>query len=100
MVLSPLQPLSPLAGPSTAYPAAPAPCNREVFGRLFGQAVGTANDLQSQANQSVLDLATGRTNNIHDVTVAVAKADLMFRMVLEVRNRLTEAYQEIARMQI
>jgi flagellar hook-basal body complex protein FliE len=59
-----------------------------------------ANTQQVQADQAVRDLASGRADNIHNVMLAVAKADLSFHMILEIRNRLTEAYQEIMRMQV
>ena len=42
----------------------------------------------------------GQTDNLHSVMLAVAKADLSFRTILEVRNRLTDAFQEIMRMQV
>ena len=47
-----------------------------------------------------MDLATGKTENIHEVMLAVTKADLTFRTFLQIRNRVTEAYQEITRMAV
>jgi flagellar hook-basal body complex protein FliE len=70
------------------------------FGQVIDQLLGDANGQQVQADQAVRELALGQSDNVHDVLLAVAKADLSFRMILEVRNRLTEAYQEIMRMQI
>ena len=55
---------------------------------------------QATADHAILDLATGKTENIHEVMLAVTKADLTFRTVLQIRNRLTEAYQEIMRMAV
>lgn len=52
------------------------------------------------AETAVRDLALGRTDNLHDVLLQVAQADLSFRLVLEIRNRLTEAYQDIIKMQV
>jgi flagellar hook-basal body complex protein FliE len=49
---------------------------------------------------AIRELATGQTDNLHEVLLTVAKADLSFRTILEVRNRLTEAYQEVMRMQV
>jgi flagellar hook-basal body complex protein FliE len=54
----------------------------------------------AKASQAVRDLALGRTDNLHSVALAVARADLSFRMVLEMRNRLSDAYQEIMRMSV
>ncbi len=45
-------------------------------------------------------LATGKSDDIQNVVVSMAKADLTFRLVLEIRNRLIESYQEIMRMQV
>ena len=42
----------------------------------------------------------GETDNLHSVMLQMAQADLAFRLVLEVRNRLTEAYQEVMKMQV
>jgi flagellar hook-basal body complex protein FliE len=61
------------------------------------------NDVNNQhaaANDALRQLVTGEADNVHDVVLSMAKADLAFRMVLEIRNRLTESYQEIMRMQV
>jgi flagellar hook-basal body complex protein FliE len=51
------------------------------------------------AEQSVQDLATGRRKTLHETMIAVEKADVSFRMLLAVRNKLLSAYQEVMRMQ-
>jgi flagellar hook-basal body complex protein FliE len=71
-----------------------------AFSALIDKTMADLDRLNSQADQAVLNLAVGKTDNIHDVALAVTKADLAFRTVLEIRNRLTEAYQEIMRMQV
>lgn len=70
------------------------------FASVVENLLHEANGQQIQADQAVRELAMGRADNLHDVMLSVAKADLSFRMVLEVRNRLTEAYQDIMRMQL
>lgn len=70
----------------------------------FAQAISgllqEANAQQLQSDQSLQQLVTGETDNVHNVVLAVAKADLSFRLVLEIRNRLIDSYQEIMRMQV
>ncbi len=61
--------------------------------------LSTAKAHEGAADQAVRDLAMGQTDNLHSVLLECAKADLSFRMVLEIRNRLTDAFQEIMRMQ-
>jgi flagellar hook-basal body complex protein FliE len=72
--------------------------------RSFAQVVQNllvdANGQQLQADQAVQQLALGQTDNIHQVMIAISQADLSLRTVLEIRNRLTEAYQDIMRMQV
>lgn len=70
------------------------------FGKIVDQLLGTAGTQRVQANQAVQDLIMGKTEDVHNVALAVSNADLTFRLILEIRNRLTEAYQEITRMQI
>ena len=70
------------------------------FGKVIDHLLGQANHQQTLANQAVEDLALGRTDNLHGVMLSVARADLSFRLVLEIRNRLTEAMQDILRLQV
>jgi flagellar hook-basal body complex protein FliE len=55
---------------------------------------------QAQAVQAVQDLALGKNDDVHNVAMALARSDISFRMILEVRNRLEQAYQEVMRMQV
>jgi flagellar hook-basal body complex protein FliE len=78
----------------------PGPTPDGPFARAVDKYLHEAREKQQVADQAVMDLATGKTENIHEVMLAVTKADLTFRTVLQVRNRLTEAYQEITRMAV
>ncbi len=70
------------------------------FDNVINGLLERANEPHVQADQAFEGLVTGETDNVHDVVMSVVKADLSFRFVLELRNRLTEAYQEIMRMQV
>lgn len=70
------------------------------FAQLLARGLREISSLERNADVAVQDLATGQAENVHDVVVAVAKADLAFRLLLEIRNRVTEAFQEILRMQV
>ena len=59
----------------------------------------TTNVLQHQAATAQVELSTGRNGNIHETLIAMSKADVSFRMLTEVRNKVVSAYQEIMRMQ-
>ena len=72
----------------------------ESFGKVLETMLRETNDVQVEAEKATEQLVTGETDNVHDVMLAMAKADVSFRMMLEVRNKLVDAYQEVMRMQV
>jgi len=58
------------------------------------------NDLQQEAGRSVEKLLTGEIKDVHDVMVAVEKASTSFELMMEMRNKMIDAYHEILRMQV
>lgn len=65
------------------------------FARIFDELVGGANQAQAEASRAVEGLLTGEVKDVHEVMVAVNKAELSFRFLVEVRNKLTDAYKEL-----
>lgn len=92
--LARLEPLSPQA-PTTEAPAAGSGFASILNGMLDGN-----RQASSAADAAVNALATGEAQDLHTVSLAVAQADLSFRLILELRNRLAEAFQEVTRMQV
>ena len=82
--------------------AAPKPSgNSETsFKGLVEGLVDKVNAPHVEADRAIAELASGKSDNVHGAVISMVKADMSFRMTLEIRNRLTEAYQEIMRMQI
>ena len=70
------------------------------FADRLKNVLGETNDLQLEAGELAEKFATGEIQDIHDVMVAAEKASVSFELVMEVRNKLIEAYREIMRMQI
>jgi flagellar hook-basal body complex protein FliE len=64
------------------------------------QAISKTNDLQLEASQATDALMTGQTQNIHQTMVALQEADVSFQLMMQIRNKLVTAYEEIQRMQI
>lgn len=91
--------ISGLTGPK-ANPMQPPPEVGPSFSQLLKESLNDVNKLQSEADKSVEDLVVGKSRNIHETMIALNKADIAFRMTLQVRNKLVEAYQEIIRMQV
>ena len=77
---------------------------KEVEGASFAdtlsESLAKVNDLQKEADKAIEDFASGETRNIHETMIAVGKADLAFRLTMQVRNKIVEAYQEVMRTQI
>lgn len=70
------------------------------FQSLLKEFVGEVNDVQHAAGEAVNRLVSGEPTEIHDVMVAVEKAGISFELMLEIRNKMLEAYQEVMRTQI
>ena len=70
------------------------------FGDMLKNAISTANDLQKQSDVEIQKYMTGESQDLHTTMIAVEKADLSFQMMMQVRNKIVQAYQEIMRMQV
>ena len=70
------------------------------FADTLAQSLDKVNSLQKEADVAIQDFATGDTRNIHETMIAVGKADLAFRLTMQVRNKMVEAYQEVMRLQV
>jgi len=70
------------------------------FGKVFQTTLDEVNALDSQGKTMVEALATGKTNDISGVMLSVKKANLAFMSLLQIRNQMMEAYQEIMRMRV
>jgi flagellar hook-basal body complex protein FliE len=63
-------------------------------------AISKANDIQLEASQATEALMTVQTQNVHQTMVALQEADVSFQLMMQIRNKLVSAYEEIQRMQI
>ncbi|MDX1762859.1 MAG: flagellar hook-basal body complex protein FliE [bacterium] len=70
------------------------------FARFLEESIEQVNGLQKEATLSVEALATGTGENIHETMIALEKAELSFKMMMQVRNKIIKAYEEVMRMQV
>ena len=87
-------------GGKAAAPHAAVGAPSSGFMNTLQQAIGKANDIQLEAGQATEALMTGQTQNIHQTMVALQEADVSFQLMMQIRNKLVSAYEEIQRMQI
>ena len=62
--------------------------------------VSKVDDMQQSSDVSIKDLLTGKNEDVTSVVSAVAKADMSFKLLVGVRNKLVEAYKQTMNMQI
>jgi flagellar hook-basal body complex protein FliE len=67
---------------------------------LLEKGIKEVNVAGREAEKSSMDLASGRSSNIHETMLSVTKAELSFNMIVQMRNKVIEAYQEVMRMQV
>ncbi len=87
----------PLTSPSETNPAQPA---GESFGNLLGRMVEEVNAKQGAANDTVAALQSGQNVSLHQAVIAMEEANISFQLMVEVRNKLLDSYQELMRMQV
>ena len=70
------------------------------FAAALKSSLTEVNKMQQQADAAISALATGDKVSMHETMIAMEQADVSFRLMMQVRNKIVEAYQEILRMQV
>ena len=86
-----LQPLGGLAKAETALGGG------EGFADVLKTAIRDVNQLQQDSDQKIGSLLKGESQDLHGTVLAVQQADTSFKMMMQVRNKIVEAYKEISR---
>ncbi len=93
---------SPLQAPgNAARPAAGAKaCGEPTFATQLRQQLEQVNQMQAEADTSMENLLTGRTDNITQVFTAAKKAEVAFGLLMEIRNKLVDAYGDLKQLRV
>jgi len=70
------------------------------FSETLKESIKEINNLQIHADMAMEQMANGESRNLHETMILLEKADNSFRLMMQVRNKLLEAYNEIMRMQV
>ena len=70
------------------------------FNVVLKNAIEEVSGLEKEADKAIQALAAGRHDNIHEAMIALQKADLSFKAMMEIRDKLINAYKEIMRMPV
>ncbi|GIL17628.1 MAG: hypothetical protein BroJett040_13790 [Oligoflexia bacterium] len=87
-------------GGTTPLQSPSATETQKSFADTLKDAIGSVNELQKASDKAAQDLATGRTDNIGEVMIAAEKADIALKLMVQVRNKIIDAYQEVMKMQV
>jgi flagellar hook-basal body complex protein FliE len=70
------------------------------FNNVLKSAMGEVGDLQEKANQSIQQMVGEGKGDLQETMIALEKADVSFKLMMQIRNKVLDAYQEIMRMQV
>lgn len=76
------------------------PVEGKKFSSLLSDAIQDINKLQINAEETISKVQLDNTASIHEAMIALEKADISFRAMMQVRNKIMDAYQEIMRTQV
>ncbi len=89
---------SPPSGPPR--PTGPGDATGPTFKDVLMENIEQVNKLQQDAERAIEDLYSGRRDDVDGVLIAKQKADLAFQLLLQVRNKMVSAYDEIRQMRV
>ena len=81
-------------------PQGPDADDRVSFKDVLMSNIEQVNRLQQDAEKAIEDLYSGRRDDVDGVLIAKQKADMAFQMLMQVRNKLVDAYDEIRQMRV
>ena len=70
------------------------------FGEFLKKSIDEVNELQKESQKAMADIATGQVKDLHQATLAIDKAEMSMKLMLEVKNKALSAYKELQRTQI
>ena len=90
----------PMTLPGIASPGAGEAQGTASFKDFLMNSIREVNSMQLAADQAVEKLATGEEISPAEVLTAVQKADIAFRLMMQIRNKMVQAYQDIQNIRV
>ncbi|MBU0729250.1 MAG: flagellar hook-basal body complex protein FliE [Proteobacteria bacterium] len=93
--------IKPLTGAVTTQPGkGVSGAGESGFGDMLKNSIDSVNQKMQEAETSVAGLVSGQHSNIHETMIAMEKANISFRLMTKIQNKVVNAYQEIMRLQL
>ncbi len=74
--------------------------NSRAFGSMLNKMLDDTNTAQLNGDKAITELQSGKAENLHEVMIAMEKADLSMRTMMQIRNKAKTAYDEMMRIQL
>ena len=89
-----------LAAQDAAAGSPAAGASGDAFSSMLRSQLERVSAMQSEADQGVQRVLTGQSENIGEVFVAARKAEIAFGLLMEMRNKLIDAYEELRQLRV
>jgi flagellar hook-basal body complex protein FliE len=80
--------------------AKPAEKTNTSFVDILKESIDKVGELEKQADHEAEKLVKMEATDVHNAMIAIEKADLTFQMMMQIRNKIISAYEEVMRMQV
>jgi flagellar hook-basal body complex protein FliE len=101
MLMEPISPLDlkPLLSKKALLPA-PQKDESPSFSDLIRESIQKVDQAQKESDQVLQDFVNHKSKDLHQVMISWEKADISLRLLMQIRNKVMEAYQEVMRMPV
>ena len=99
-IRSSVEQLKPLTGIEPKKAEGDKTSESTSFGDVLKGAIMDINNLQNDADKAIANVQLEDAGSIHDAMIALEKAGISFQVMMQVRNKILDAYQEVMRMQV
>ena len=86
--------------PGPELPGAESAPEAGKFGHLLQSAFNQVNDMQLKGDEAVRQMVSGENTDIHNTMITLQKAEVSFDLMMQVRNKIVAAYEQIRTMQM
>ncbi len=100
LIRSSIDPLKPLTGIEPKKAQGDQSSEGVSFGSVLKDAITDINKLQNDADKAIAKVQLEDAGSIHDAMIALEKAGISFQVMMQVRNKILDAYQEVMRMSV
>lgn len=99
-IRSSIESLKPLTGIEPQKPDSTKAGEGTSFGSVLKDAITDINKLQNDADKAIATVQLEDASSVHDAMIALEKAGISFQVMMQVRNKILDAYQEVMRMSV